>query len=197
MSVIPLPSARRRDLLLRLSAAPLALALSACAGMAGALAPWRVSTAQLERGLRDRGPIRHSLAGVLDLSARVDGLRLVPERDRLAAAMKFDTQGPLLPQPWHGSFDLLFGLRYEPSDLSLRAHQLEVSGLRVPRVMGRSAELLQSALNAVSQQFAREVVLHRLNPSDVQWLQSLGLRPGPIDVTADGLVLGFERVAAS
>lgn len=185
----------RRTLLSSFAALPLLCVLAGCAGGLGAPRSLEVGAAELERRLRERMPLRQSVGGIVDVTANLAGLRLLPDEDRLAAEMKFVSSGPLLPQPWHGSFDLLFGLRYDAGDHSLRAHQLELQSLRLPMVMGRSSQLLQQALNAVSQQLAQEVVLHRFSPDDVQRLESFGLQPQSVNVTPRGLVVGLGRVA--
>ncbi|TFY96931.1 DUF1439 domain-containing protein [Ramlibacter rhizophilus] len=190
-----LPKPTRRRVLGRLAWPLAAAALAGCAGFPGAPTRYRISAAQLEESLRERVPLRHSMGGIVEVTARVDGLRMLPEREQVAAQVKFESSGPLLPQSFHGSFDLLFGLRWEPSDHSLRAHQLELRSLRLPMVVGRSAQLLEAALTAVSRQLIGDVVLHRLSPREVQRLRGWGLRPDTIDVTPDGLELGFAPLA--
>lgn len=171
------------------------LALAATAGCAGLGVPrsYHISTEQLEQALRSRTPMRHSLAGIVNLRAQLGEVRPLPQENRLATQVRFDASGPLLPQAWHGSFDLLFGLRFEPSDHSLRAQDLELQALRLPMVMGRSAELLEGALTALAQQMGKDLVLYRLNPRDVERLLSLGLRPEPIQVTPRGLRVEFSK----
>ena len=188
-------SLRRRQLLSRLGPLLTLAGLAGCSGWPGTPRSLQVSTAELERKLRERMPLRQSLAGLLDLNATLQGLRMLPEQDRIAAEMSFSTSGPLLGQAWQGSMELLFGLRYEPTDHSLRAHQLALNSLQLPGLSGRRAELLQTALGTLSRQLADEVVLHRLAPRDLDRLQDLGLRPGAVTVTPQGLELGLVPIA--
>lgn len=183
-------SATRRAMLHRLAGLALAGGLGACAGLPGSREV-RISTAQLEQALQQRMPLRQSLAGIVTLHARVPRLRMLPEQNRIAAEVKFEATGPLLPQAWYGGFDLLFGLQFDPADLSLRARDIELQSLRMPMVMGRSAELLQGALAALANQIAKDVPLHRLDAREAQRLKSFALQPDAIDVTPDGLVLRF------
>ncbi|MBL0419881.1 hypothetical protein JI739_05935 [Ramlibacter sp. AW1] len=193
---MPLPALTlresRRHHLRTLAACAMAGALAGCAGL-GTPRHFEISTARLERKLQERVPLRHSLLGVVNLQARVDRLRTLPEQDRLAAEMRFDASGALLPQPWHGTFDLLFGLQVDPEDFSVRMRNVELASLKLPMVMGRSAELLQGALSAIAHQFASDTVLYRMEPGDVERLRSLGLRPEPIRVTSQGLSIDFAR----
>lgn len=180
----------RRTHLRAWAACALGAALAGCAGW-GTPRHFNISTERLERKLQERVPLRHSLLGVVNLQARVDRLRTLPEQDRLAAEMRFDASGALLPQPWHGTFDLLFGLQVDPDDYSVRMRDVELTSLRLPMVTGRSAELLQGALGAIAQQFAGDAVLYQLEPRDAQRLRSAGLRPAPIRVTSQGLSIDF------
>lgn len=51
--------------------------------------------------------------------------------------------------------------------------------------------LLNTYAPALAEQSLREVTLHRLRPQDTAVLDGLGLQPGPITVTAEGLTVAF------
>ncbi|MEJ7932361.1 hypothetical protein WG922_20480 [Ramlibacter sp. AN1015] len=184
----------RRTTSLHLAALALVSALAAgCAGWPGAPDALRISTQELQERLREHVPLQHGIPGIVSVDARVAAVRTLPQSNRLAAKVAFNASGPLLPQTWYGSFDLLFGLRWEPTDQTLRAQQLEVQSLRLPMVMGRSAELLEGAINALARQLAGDLVVHRLGREEAQRLERFGVQPQAITVTPEGLVIGLAR----
>ncbi len=184
----PLP---RRHLLRAALAAPL-LPLAGCALLPQAGDSYLVPLTRLEQSLVGRAPRTYSAAGLVDLQARVQRLRLLPEANRLAAEVSFDAAGPLLPRLMAGTFDLLFALRYEPSDQTLRAHQLQVQSLKLPSLPAGAVGALERAMPALARvALGDDVVLHRLEPRDVQRLAMVGLQPGAITVTPEGLRIAY------
>ena len=56
-----------------------------------------------------------------------------------------------------------------------------------------SAEMAVNAAGpALAEQTLLEVVVHRMRPQDLALPDSLGLQPGSITVTSEGLTIGFE-----
>lgn len=188
----------KRRLLLTLPAwLPLGLgaaAASAAAG-AGSQPSYKVSVEQMQQVLAQRFPRRYPLAGLLDLNVQAPRLRLLPEQNRLGTEMVVQAGGPALRRSYSGAFDLDFALRYEASDQSIRAHQLRVNSLRFANLPPRPAELLDAYGPALAEQTLQEVVLHQLRPQDLALADVMGLQPGSITVTAQGLTIGFVAKA--
>jgi hypothetical protein len=63
--------------------------------------------------------------------------------------------------------------------------------LTMPSLLPGVVALLNAYGPALSQSALMEVVLHRLQPSDLALPNSLGMQPGSITVTDTGLVIGF------
>ncbi len=84
-----------------------------------------------------------------------------------------------------------FALRYEASDRTLRAHQIRLARLDFPSLKPAVVQLLNTYAPALAEQSLREVTLHQLRPQDTAVLDGLGLQPGPITVTAEGLTVAF------
>jgi hypothetical protein len=150
-----------------------------------------VSTEALQRSVAQRFPLRYPVQGLLNLDLQPPRLSLLPEQNRLRAAMVVDVAGPALNRSHQGSFDLDFALRYEASDRTLRAHQLRIDRLRFPSLQPGVVEMLNTYAPALAEQSLREVVLHRLQPQDLRMADAMGMQPGAITVTDAGLVIGF------
>ena len=164
-------------------------AATACASAAGP--SYRVSAEQLQEVLAQRFPLRYEVRGLFDFNVQAPRLRLLPQLNRIASAMAIEAAGPALRRSYAGEFDLDFGLRYEPSDQSIRAHSLRVHSLRLPGLPPQAAAVVEGYGSALAQQAFLEVVLHRLRPRDLALADAMGLQPGAITVTPQGLVVGF------
>ena len=170
----------------------------ALAGVAWAQTPdgqaqphYSVSSAQLQQAVAQRFPLRYPLPGLLNLDLQAPRLRLLPAQNRLSAEMAVQAAGPALRRGHTGTFDVNFGLRYEASDRTIRAHQLRFANLQFPSLQPQVVALLNSYGPALAEQALREVVLHQVRPQDLALMEGLGLQPGSITVTEQGLVIGF------
>jgi hypothetical protein len=152
---------------------------------------YKVSSEQLQRSVAQRFPLRYPVPGVLNLDLQTPRLQLLPEQNRLRAAMVVDAAGPALNRSHQGTFEVDFALRYEASDRTLRAHQLRLGRLRFPSLQPGVVEMLNTYAPALAEQSLREVVLHRLRPQDLAMADAVGMQPGAITVTATGLVIGL------
>ncbi|MNV81336.1 hypothetical protein D3C71_1749960 [compost metagenome] len=129
--------------------------------------------------------------GLVDLTLQAPRLRLLPEVNRLGAAMVVDAAGAALRRGHAGTFDVEFALRYEASDRSLRAHQIKLGRLDFPTLKPAVNDLLNAYGPVLAEQSLREVTLHQLRPQDTALFDGMGLQPGPITVTAKGLTVAF------
>ncbi len=180
--------------LLLIVAGWLALGGNACSAAPGARGQpgYKVSAEQLQQALARRFPRRYPVMnGLLDLDVQAPRLRLLPELNRLGADMVVEAKGPVLGHSYAGELDLDFALRYEASDRTLRAHHLRVNSLRFAGLPPGPAELLSAYGPTLAEQTLHEVVLHQLRPQDLALPDGLGLEPGSITVTPQGLVIGF------
>lgn len=181
----------KRRLLLTM---PIWLSLgSACSALpsAGKQPGYTVSAEQLQLAVDKRFPLRYPVGGLLDLNVESPRLRLLPETNRLATDMVVMAAGPVLRRSYSGAFEVDFGLRYEASDQTIRAHQLRVNALRFPDLPPGPAELLNAYGPALAEQTLQNVVLHQLRPQDLALPNAMGLQPDSITVTPQGLLISF------
>ncbi len=151
----------------------------------------KVSAAQLQRALAERFPMRYPVAGLVDFQVQEPQLRFLPEQNRLGAELAIVAAGPALRRAHSGTIDLDFGLRYEPSDSTLRAHQIRVQAVRLPSLSRDAAKVLEAYARASAERAMLEVVLHTFKPQDLALADTMGLEPTSITVVADGLVIGL------
>lgn len=152
---------------------------------------YTVSAAQLRKAVAQRFPLRYPVAGLLDLQVQAPRLTLLPAQNRIGAEMAVEAAGPALRRSHAGMFEVDFALRYEASDRTLRAYQLRLGRLDFPDLQPAASELLNAYAPAMAEQSLREVVLHQLRPKDLALPDAMGLQPGRITVTQNGLEIGF------
>ena len=182
---------KRRTLLATGAALSIRAPAAAAAESASGQPRYTVSAAQLQRLVSERFPVRYPVADLFDLYLQAPRLRLMPDRNRIAAAMAMRAEGPALRRGYDGNFDVDFALRYEPADQSIRAHRLRVHSFRLPGLAPEMLMLFEGYAQALSERSLLEVVVHRLQPRDLALADTMGLQPGEITVTDEGLAIGF------
>lgn len=180
---------KRRSLLTLTAWLSMGATTSGCASSAPP--SFRISVEQLQQALARRFPLRYQVGGLFDLNVQAPRLHLLPHLNRISSEMDVEAAGPALRRSYTGAFDLDFALRYEAADQTIRAHSLQVHSLRLTGLPAQAAAVLEGYGAALAQQSFGEVVLHRLSPRDLALPDAMGLQPGDITVTSQGLVIGF------
>jgi hypothetical protein len=186
----------KRRLLLASSLATcvrLALGGAACFALFGAHGQpsYTVTTAQLQDAIAKRFPMRKRAQGILDLTVQAPQLRMLTEQNRLGAVMAVEAGGQALRRAYPGTFDLDFALRYQASDMTIRAHELRVNALQFEGLPPEASMLLGSYGPQLAEQALQGAVLHTLKPQDLALPDSMGVQPSTITVTDKGLVIAF------
>lgn len=88
---------------------------------ANAQPSYKVSANQLAQAIGKRFPRSYPVSGLFNLEAQAPQLRFMTEQNRLGAEMAMQALGPALRRAYPGVFDVDFALRYEASDLTIRA----------------------------------------------------------------------------
>ncbi len=143
----------------------------------------------LQTEVAKRFPLRYPVAGLANLDLATPRLALLPEQNRLRAQMPVTATGVAIAAIQQGSFTVDFALRYEHADRSLRAHQLKVYRFRFPDLPVEAVDMLNAYAPPLAEQTLREVVLYQLPQKEAAMADLLGLRPGRITVTSQGLLV--------
>ena len=138
-----------------------------------------------------RFPVRLAFGGLLELQVDAPRLLLLPARNKLGAALQAQLAG--LPMP-PAELEIVFALRYEPSDRTVRGRDPEILDVRWPGAPPETLQALQGVLPALAQQLG-EVVLHRMSPRELALPETMGFEPGDLQVTEDGLTVLFRPKA--
>ncbi|HCL85200.1 MAG TPA: DUF1439 domain-containing protein [Comamonadaceae bacterium] len=170
-------------------------ALCVLPGCASAATPrYTISARELQQALATRFPRRYPLGGVFEVELQAPALKLLPERNLLNAVMDLQAVGLLLQgKAPSGVLDVDFGLRYEPSDRTIRADRLQINALRLQGLPPALGQNLTRYGVPLAEQALQDVVLHQLRPKDLALADTLGVQPGAIRVTPAGLVVDLAN----
>jgi hypothetical protein len=177
----------RRELLCLVAGGSLTLA--GCAS----LAPRELvlSEAELQTLLERQFPRQQRVLELLDVNLLRPRVRLAPERNRLVTALDLNATERLSQRLLRGSVIFDHGLRYEPSDATVRLAdvrvedlKLDVGGTALSGAMARIGTLLaERALD--------EFVLYRLGDERREALRRAGFETANFWITARGVELRF------
>ncbi|MDR0225145.1 MAG: DUF1439 domain-containing protein [Burkholderiaceae bacterium] len=181
----------RRSLLM-VVAAGCSLAATGCSGKS---VPGNVTVSRqkLQEVVAQRFPRQFPVAGMLQLKLHSPTVGLLPERNALNAVLQAELAGPVLRQAYNGRMDLDFSLRYEPTDRTLRAHQIRVNSLAIDELAPAMSDMLTTYASAVAEQALGQVVLYQLQDKELALVESLNMEPGAITVTPEGLSIALVQ----
>lgn len=156
-----------------------------------------VTQAQLEQGLQGQFPKQFPIAGLLQFDMQQPQLQLLPASNQLQADLVVQLAGPTLRTSYQGKMQVRFGLYYEPKDRSVRAQRVEVMALELQDANPAMAEMVQTYGLRVAQQALQGFALYTVRSQELELADSLGLQPGAITVTPQGLDVAIESKPAA
>jgi hypothetical protein len=151
----------------------------------------KIPASKLLEGLSARFPLRFAVQGFMGLEVSAPALLLLTKRNTLGATLQLAAAGPALRERVSGEVDVLFGLRYEPSDRTVRTRDPEVHGLRARGVSPQTAGAIENVARALLSGMPAEVILHRFTVSELALPDTMGFEPGNLTILEDGLDIEF------
>jgi hypothetical protein len=152
----------------------------------------KIAASQLFEALSARFPLRLAAPGLLQLEVSAPALLLLATRNKIGAALQLELGGPALRDRVRGQVDLLFDLRYEAGDRTLRARNPEVGSLSLPGLAAETADAVESMTRSLLAGIPGEVVLHHFTPRELALPDAMGFEPGRLTVLEDGVEIEFR-----
>lgn len=152
----------------------------------------KISAAELHDALAAHFPLRFGIEGVFAVQVDAPRLLLLPARQQVGATLQVRLTGDQMQHVDAGELDVVFALRYEASDRTLRAHDLQVLELRWPGLPPETVQMLSALLPQLAREAFGEIVLHRFSRRELALPDAMGFEPGDIVVVDDGLVVWFR-----
>lgn len=171
----------------------LATALAGCAGLGSGPRTVEVSEARLVALMSRSFPRSQRYLDLFDVTLGTPRVRLIPEQNRIGTELAYSLGSSVLSErQMQGTLGLTYGLRFEPSDATVRlagvkVERFDLSGL--PKAYAGRAHQLGALL---AENLLRDLVVHRLDAAEVRRLEGRGLKPGALSVVPGGLRLQLE-----
>lgn len=173
-----------------------ALSLAACGLLPSGPREVHVSQEQLAERIASQFPVRLRQLALFDVTLDQPRLRLMPEENRLGTEVNYQIAVWLPGVPdIKGKLEISYGLRFEPSDTTLRLTQARVERLDVDGLTAAQAAQVRKLGSVVTDDMLQDAVVHRLKKEDLETLSGKGYKPGAIRVLRDGLELQLDPIS--
>ena len=142
---------------------------------------------KLQTLLAARFPYNGKIGPLFKLQAQAPQLRLLPAQNRLGTEIQVQVTERLTHAVFNGVLNVDYGVRFEPSDQTLRMVNVHINAFSLSGV----PERFQAAVQGMAPQLAERLMdgtkLHQISAKDMAVVDGWGYAPGNIDVTAAGL----------
>lgn len=189
----------RRLSILSLLAALIAL-LSACATLNPGPRTFNVSQEQLIALITKQFPFNNRMLEVLDVNVSAPKISFDAVNNRINTSLDLNVLGSglvgaLLKRDYKGGIDLSYGLRFEPSDNSIRMTDVRVNRLAVDGLSSAMQRPVDRLGVSLAEQLLKDFTLYKLKPEDLQAAKGWGYKPGKFNITNAGLAITLDPVA--
>jgi len=191
---------RRRRLLRAVTAAcalwagvlALLTLLSGCAGLIGTH-DVDISESQLALLMARQFPMERKVMEVVDLEITSPVLTLIPQDNRVGTELDVTAVDRLFGNSATGHVRLDYGLRFQPSDHTIRMTQVRVRELTLASGSSNLHGAAQRLGGLVAENALENLVLYRMKPAQADEMDRLDLVASPITVTPQGLHMSVSR----
>ena len=182
----------RRRAVLRMASGAGAL----CAGVLAALSGCKsligthdvdISESQLTVLMARQFPMERKVMEVIDLNITNPVLTLIPETNRVGTELDVTAIDRLFGSTALGHVKLDYGLRFQPSDHTIRMTEVRVRELSLSSGSNNLHGAAQRIGGLVAENALENLVLYRMKPAQADEMDRLNLVASPITVTPQGL----------
>jgi hypothetical protein len=189
-------------ILFKITLSLLALAwLAGCAALAPQPKTINLSQERLLQLISSQFPFNNRMLEVLEVGVSKPRVQLDALNNRIQTGLDVNVAprglaGAITQRNFSGVLDMSYGLRFEPSDNSIRMADVKVSKLDVPGV----PEQFQVAVNKLGGLLAEKLLsdysLYKLTAADLQSeVKGWGYKPGKFSIANNGLNIAIDPVA--
>jgi hypothetical protein len=160
--------------------------LSGCAGLLGTH-DVDISESQLTLLLARQFPMERKVLEVIDLDISNPQLTLIPQGNRVGTELDVAAVDRLFGNAATAHIKLDYGLRFQPSDHTIRMTQVRVRELTLASGSSNLRGAAQRIGGLVAEGALENLVLYRMKPAQADEMDRLDLVASPITVTPQGL----------
>ena len=160
--------------------------LSGCAALIGTH-DVDISESQLALLLSRQFPMERKVLEVVDLAITNPVLTLIPQGNRVGTELDVAATDRLFGSSATAHIRLDYGLRFQPSDHTIRMTQVRVRELTLASGSSNLHGAAQRIGGLVAESALEDLVIYRMKPAQADEMDRLGLVASPITVTPQGL----------
>ena len=160
--------------------------LSGCAGLLGTH-DVDISESQLTLLVARQFPMERKVMEVIDLDITNPVLTLIPQGNRVGTELDVAAVDRLFGNTATAHIKLDYGLRFQPSDHTIRMTQVRVRELTLASGSSNLHGAAQRIGGLVAEGALENLVLYRMKPAQADEMDRLDLVASPITVTPQGL----------
>jgi hypothetical protein len=181
------------------SLATIAISLIGCAAIKPQPKTLMVSESKLQQLISGQFPFNSKMLEVLDVGVSSPKISFDAANNRINTSLDLNVVGSgivglLTKREYKGGIDLSYGLRFEPSDNSVRMTDVKVGKLNVdgaPELMERPISRLGVAL---AQRLLSDQVLYKVSAQDLEAAKGWGYKPGAFKIAPGGLAITLDPI---
>ncbi len=165
----------------RLSALTAAGLIAGCASIMG---PRQVEATQpeLQARLDKQFPMSKRIMGLIDVTALNPRLSLHPESARVRIDFDLTGKEVFSPNTYTGNTTLSFGLRYEPSDHTVRLAEVRVDRIAIKELTANFQALVLKVANQVADNAMSGLPIYQFKEAQLHRAESMGYRIKDIQI---------------
>jgi hypothetical protein len=179
--------------------AALFVSLVGCAALRPMPKTLSISQERLMQLIGNQFPFNSKMLDVLDVAVSSPKISFDAVNNRINTSLDLSVAGSgvvglLTKREYKGGIDLSYGLRFEPSDNSVRMTDVKMKKLNVdgaPELMERPISRLGLAL---AQKLLSEQVLYKVSDKDMEAAKGWGYKPGAFKIGAAGLAITLDPI---
>ena len=160
--------------------------LSGCASLIGTH-DVDISESQLSVLMARQFPMERKVMEVIDLNITNPVLTLMPQANRVGTELDVTAIDRLFGSTALGHVKLDYGLRFQPSDHTIRMTEVRVRELSLSSGSSNLHGAAQRIGGLVAENALENLVLYRMKPAQADEMDRLNLVASPITVTPQGL----------
>lgn len=170
-------------------------AVQGCASLTGGPRTVSISQARLAELVGRQFPQSQRYLELFDVTMTDPRVWLIPTENRIGTELHYSLGASVLSErQMTGMLSMSYGLRFEPSDASLRLDDVRVKKFDLQGLPKAYASRAPQLGRLLAQSLLQDLVVHRLEGSQLQLVQQAGLRPGALKVLSGSLQLQLEPV---
>ena len=163
------------------------IALTGCASLVSH--DVTLSEAQITLLLARQFPMERKVLEVIDLTVANPQIHLLPDTNRVGTELDVTAVDRLFGNTARAHVNVDYGLRFEPSDHSIRMTQVRVRELTLDSGTSSLHGVAQRLGTLVAEGALENQTLYKMKPAQADEMDRLNLQASPIRVTPQGLVM--------